>query len=234
MKRFILISFISSSLLLFSACEILKELEIPASGTVSEGDIINGLKEALKIGTENGINSLSQQDGFYGNPLFKIPFPEEVKYVEEKLRALGFNKMIDDFILTLNRGAEKAVKKASPIFIDAIKNMSFTDARTILNGKDDEATRYFHSKTHNQLIIAFKPDVQTTLDQVQVNAYWTDITTAYNKIPFTKKVDTDLAQYVTEKAVDGLFIRIAQEEKLIRKDPEARVTEILRKVFGQS
>lgn len=232
MKKYILISFIS--LLLFSACDILKELEIPVYGTVTEGDIVNGLKEALKIGTENGISSLNQQDGFYGNPLFRISFPEEAKYVEEKLRALGFNKMIDDFIITLNRGAEKAVKKASPIFLDAITSMSFADARTILNGKEDEATRYFHSKTNDQLIVAFKPDVQTSLDQVQVTAYWDDITTVYNKIPFTKKVETDLAQYVTEKAVDGLFIRIAQEEKLIREDPKARVTEILRKVFGQS
>ena len=111
--------------------------------------------------------------------------------------------------------------------------MSFSDARTILNGEEDEATRYFHSKTNDQLIVAFKPDVQTTLDQVHVTSYWDDITTAYNKIPFTKKVETDLAQYVTEKTVDGLFIRIAQEEKLIREDPKARVTEILRKVFGQ-
>ena len=233
MKKYILISFMSSFFLLFSSCDILKELEIPVYGTVTDGDIINGLKEALKIGTENGISSLSQQDGFYGNPLFKIPFPEEAKYVEEKLRALGFNKMIDDFILTLNRGAEKAVKKASPIFLDAITSMSFSDARNILNGKEDEATRYFHSKTSDQLIVAFKPDVQTTLDQVHVTSYWDDITTAYNKIPFTKKVETDLAQYVTEKTVDGLFIRIAQEEKLIREDPKARVTEILRKVFGQ-
>lgn len=221
------------SLLLFSGCDILKELEIPVYGTVTDGDIINGLKEALKIGTENGVSSLNQQDGFYGNPLFRIPFPEEAKYVEEKLRALGFNKMIDDFIVTLNRGAEKAVKQASPIFLDAITNMSFSDARTILNGEEDEATRYFHSKTNDQLIVAFKPDVQTTLDQVHVTSYWDDITTTYNKIPFTKKVETDLAQYVTEKTVDGLFIRIAQEEKLIREDPKARVTETLRKVFGQ-
>ncbi len=230
----LIISLLLSLLLIFPACDILKELEIPFNEPLTEQDIITGLKEALRVGTENGVSSLSQVDAYYANPLYKIPFPEDVKYVEEKLRALGFNKMLDDFIINMNRGAEKAVKKASPIFLKAIKSMSFSDAKKILAGSENEATNYFHSKTYDQLKKAFKPDVQNTLDQIQLTAYWDDITTAYNKIPFTKKVETDLAEYVTTKTVDGLFIKISQEEKLIREDPRARVNEILRKVFGQN
>jgi len=229
-KVLILISFI-----LFTwSCDILQELEVSTSTTptLTTNEIINGLKEALRVGTNNAIGTLSQKDGFFGNSLLKIPFPEEVKVIEEKLRSIGLNKMVDDFVLNLNRGAEEAVKKAGPIFMDAIRSMTISDARNILNGPDNAATEYFRTKTSQQLTSAFKPEVQNTLDQVNVTKYWGDVTSAYNKIPFTTKVDTDLVQYVTGKAIDGLFMKIAEEEKKIREDPVARVSDILKKVFG--
>lgn len=221
--------------LFLSACDILQELEVSTTsgGTpLTTDEIVQGLKEALKVGTTNAISTLSKENGFYGNALLKIPFPEEVKVVEEKLRSVGLNKLVDDFILNLNRGAEKAVTKAGPVFMDAIREITFADARNILNGSNTAATEYFRGKTSRQLTVAFKPDVQKTLDQVQVTKYWNDVMSAYNRIPFTTKVETDLAQYVTEKAINGLFIRVAEEEKQIREDPVARVNDILKKVFG--
>ena len=225
------------SFLLLSSCDILQELEGSATtgGTaLTTDEIIRGLKEALQVGTTNAINTLSKKDGFYGNALLKIPFPEEVKVVEEKLRSVGLDKMVDDFILNLNRGAEKAVTKAAPIFGAAIRDITFSEARNILNGSGSAATDYFRGKTSQQLTTAFKPEVQNTLDQVEVTKYWDDVMSAYNRIPFTTKVETDLARYVTEKAIDGLFIRVAEEEKKIREDPVARVTDILKKVFGSA
>jgi len=223
-----------SILFIVSACDILKEFEVStSSGTsLTTDEIISGLKEALQVGTNNAITVLNKKDGFYGNSLLRIPFPEEVKVVEEKLRSLGLNKLVDDFILNMNRGAEQAVSKAGPIFMDAIRGITFADARNILNGPDNAATEYFRGKTANQLTMAFKPDVKKTLDQVQVTRYWENVMSAYNNIPFTSKVETDLAQYVTGKAIQGLFSRIAEEEKQIREDPVARVSDILKRVFG--
>jgi len=229
------ICFIVSTFVLLSACDILQELEVSTtsgSTPLTTDEIVHGLKEALQVGTTNAINTLSKENGFYGNALLKIPFPEEVKVVEEKLRSVGLNKLVDDFILNLNRGAEKAVTKAGPIFMDAIRDITFADARNILSGSNTAATEYFRGKTSQHLTDAFKPEVQETLDQVQVTKYWSDVMSTYNRIPFTTKVETDLAQYVTEKAIDGLFIRVAEEEKQIREDPVARVTDILKRVFG--
>jgi hypothetical protein len=231
MKR---ITFLITLVILIHSCDILQELEVSTSTSPSltTNEIISGLKEALNVGTKNAINTLGQNDGFYGDALLKIPFPEDVKVIEEKLRSVGLNKVVDDFIVNMNRGAEQAVKKAGPIFMEAIRNMTFTDAKNILTGPNNAATEYFRTRTSEQLTQAFKPEVQTTLDQVNVTRYWKDVTSAYNNIPFTKKVDTDLAQYVTGKAIDGLFIKIADEEKKIREDPVARVSDILKKVFG--
>lgn len=229
------ICFIVSTFVLLSACDILQELEVSTtsgSTPLTTDEIVHGLKEALQVGTTNAINTLSKENGFYGNALLKIPFPEEVKVVEEKLRSVGLNKLVDDFILNLNRGAEKAVTKAGPIFMDAIRDITFADARNILSGSNTAATEYFRGKTSRHLTDAFKPEVQKTLDQVQVTKYWSDVMSTYNSIPFTTKVETDLARYVTEKAIDGLFIRVAEEEKQIREDPVARVTDILQRVFG--
>ena len=214
-------------------CDILQQIELPVSQTLSETDIVNGLKEALKVGTRNGISFLNRENGYFGDSLLRIPFPNDVKQVEIKLRALGLNRQVDQFILSMNRGAEKAVQKAGPIFLSAITEMSFSDARNILNGPDNAATTYFRNKTESKLVVAFKPDIKETLDQIHVTKLWTDITSTYNKIPLTRDVETDLPQYVTGKAIDGLFIKIAEEEKKIRSDPAARVSEILKKVFGR-
>jgi hypothetical protein len=230
MKKLIVFIFISVSLL---GCEVLKQIEMPAQQTLTTSDIIAGLKQALEIGTNNSVSFLGKADGFYGNPLFKIPFPEEAKVVEEKLRDLGMHRLLDDFIRTMNRGAENAVKLAAPIFVDAIKQMSFDDARNILRGPDDAATEYFRSKTSDRLAELFKPEVQSALDRVDATKYWGDITTTYNRIPFVKRVETDLSKYVTEKTMNALFTKVAEEEKLIRTDPAARVTDLLKKVFGQ-
>jgi len=222
-----------------SSCDILKNIDISkfpelpgTSQALSTTDIIAGLKEALNVGTKNAVNILSKENGFFGDPLFKIPFPSEVKVVEDKLRQVGLGKMIDDFVKNMNHGAEQAVSLAVPIFVDAIKQMSFDDAKNILKGPDNAATEYFQNKTTSNLFNVFKPKVNETLDKVQVTKHWNDIFTAYNKIPLVKKVETDLAKYVTNKALDGLFNKLANEEKLIRTDPGARVTDILKKVFG--
>lgn len=221
---------------LFQSCDVLQQIEIPSSSRapLTTAEIVQGLKEALSVGTNNAVSILGKENGFYGDALLRIPFPEEAKVVEEKLRELGMNKLVDDFIVTMNRGAEKAVQKAAPVFLGAIREMTFADARQILQGPDNAATEYFRGKTLSPLTTAFKPDVKTTLDQVEVTRYWTDITSTYNKIPFTRKVETDLAQYVTEKTIHALFVKVAEEEKKIRVDPIARVSEILRRVFGST
>jgi len=233
MKKIKLILLIS--IITLSSCDILEEVLNSAStvpSSLSNEDIIAGLKDALSIGTSNSVGVLSQEGGFLNNPALKIPFPAEAKIVEDKLRQIGAGKMVDDFVANMNKGASEAVKEATPIFSNAIKRMTFADAKQILQGPDNAATNYFKDKTSVQLSNLFKPKVQQTLDRVKVTKYWSDIMSTYNKIPFTQKIETDLAKYVTDKAMEGLFTKIAEEEKKIRTDPVARVTDILKKVFG--
>jgi hypothetical protein len=220
--------------LLFFSCEVIKQLELPVSKPLTTDEIIKGLKEALKVGTQNAVDNLSKTNGFFLDQAVKIPFPQDVQNVEEKLRSLGINKPVDDFIERMNHAAEKAVTKAAPIFYQAILDMTFTDARNILNGPDDAATQYFRDKTYNQLVEAFKPDIYKVMNEVHLADYWEKVATAYNSIPFTRDVETDLPQYITEKTIQGLFYKLAIEEKKIRTDPAARVTEILRRVFGSA
>jgi len=234
MKIKLLIGF--TIILLTGGCDLIKYVDlskvISANTPLTNDEIVRGLKDALSIGTNNAVSVLSKTNGFYGDPLVKILFPPEVQYVADKLYSIGAGKLIDDFILKMNQGAENAVVKAGPVFVNAVKTMSFTDAMGILKGADDAATSYFKTNTRSQLFALFKPEVQKVLDQMQVTKYWTDVTSAYNKIPLTKKVETDLAKYVTEKTMDGLFKKLAIEEKKIRTDPVARTTEILKRVFG--
>jgi len=198
---------------------------------LSEADIAGGLKEALKVGTNNSIGLLGKADGFLNNPLFKIPFPEEAIRAKVKLEQLGMGTLIENFIATMNHGAENAVAKAGPIFVNAITSMTITDAVTILKGADNAATEYFKSKTTTSLTNLFKPEITKALEAVNATKYWSDITSAYNKIPLVQKIETDLSKYVTEKALGALFTQIASEEKKIRTDPVARVNDILKKVF---
>jgi len=199
---------------------------------LTEQDAVSGIKEALVKGTGNSVQLTSAVNGYFGNPEIKIPFPEEAKEVEAKLREIGMGKKVDEFILSMNRAAEDAAKSAEPIFVNAIKAMTVTDALNIVKGNNDTATRYLDNKTSPQLNTEFQPVIKTSLDKVDATKYWTEIITIYNKIPMVKKMNPNLTEYVTGKAITGLFVMIAKEEAKIRKDPVARTTDILKKVFG--
>jgi hypothetical protein len=209
--------------------EVNKALELEQPLTSAE--VGEGLKEALIKGISTGSDLASRVDGYFKNPEIKIPFPPEVKKVEDKLRQLGFNNDVDRFILTLNRGAEEAAKEAKPIFITAIKSMTIQDAWGILKGEQDAATQYLKRTTSLALKEKFKPVIQNALNKVNATKYYGDIVNTYNQIPFVQDVNPDLNEYATEKAMEGLFIMIAKEEKNIRENPIARTTELLKRVF---
>ncbi len=202
------------------------------SSGLTEKDAAAGIREALEKGTDNSVKLVSVPDGFWGNPQIRIPFPPEAKEMESKLRAIGLGKKVDEFNLSMNRAAEKAAKEAKPIFIAAIKGMTINDAINIVRGPDNAATMYLQKTTTPELTLKFQPVIKESLDAVDATKYWSDLINIYNKIPFVKKMNPDLTAYVTGKAIDGLFIMIAKEELKIRKDPVARTTELLRKVFG--
>ncbi|MFW6019281.1 MAG: DUF4197 domain-containing protein [Bacteroidales bacterium] len=237
MINFKTIMLIIGSVLIFSSCEILKEFEPPNSpepDALGEQEVADGLKEALEIGTKNAVEDLEKKNALYENPQLRIPFPEEAQIVEDKLRQVGMGNQVDKFIRKMNHGAEEAMSKARPVFVDAIKEMTIKDAWNILKGPDDAATKYFHDKTHKELYRLFKPEIKETLNEMQVTKLWSEIMTAYNKLPLQQEeVTTDLPDYVTKKAMDRLFDRIAEEELKIREEPVARVTELLQKVFSQ-
>jgi hypothetical protein len=191
-----------------------------------------GLKEALINGISKGSDIVSQLDGYYKNPQIKIPFPPEVKKVETTLRDIGLGSEVDKFVMTLNRGAEDAAKEAKPIFISAIKSMTIQDAWAILKGEENAATEYLKKTTSAQLKEKFMPVIQVSLDKVNATKYYGDLVNTYNKIPMVTKVNPDLNDYATDKAIEGLFLMIAKEEKNIRQDPVARTTDLLKRVFG--
>ena len=199
---------------------------------LTESDIVNGLKEALKVGSEKSSQQASQTDGFYKNKNIFIPFPKEVQYVADKLKEIGMEKQVNEFTKTLNRAAEEACKKSAPIFVNAIMNMTFDDARKVWKGSDSSATQFLRKKTKTQLFNEFKPVVNNALNTVGAAKHWQTLAAAYNAIPFTKKVETDLAAYTTNLAIFGLFYHVGLEEGKIRKDPAARISEILKRVFG--
>ncbi|MEO8150728.1 MAG: DUF4197 domain-containing protein [Bacteroidia bacterium] len=199
---------------------------------LSNDKIIEGLKEALSVGSKNAGASASKLDGFYKNPLIKIPFPKEVKDVEKMARQFGMSKQADKFIQSLNRAAEDAAKKAAPVFLDAITHMTINDGLTILQRGDNAATGYLKNSTTPKLTTEFSPIVKQSLSKTHVTQYWNDVAKVYNKVPFAKKMNPKLEEYVTQKAIEGLFILVGQEEAKIRKDPAAQVTNILQQVFG--
>jgi len=235
--NFIIASF---AILLFGCAEMTTILdEANKMATTPSGpapltniEVIKGLRNALTVGTNNSSGLTSKLDGFYKNPEIFIPFPKEAIKVKEKLETLGMKKQVDDFVLTLNRAAETATKEAAPIFVSAIKEMTIADGFAILKGNDNAATQYLKDKTSAQLKIKFNPVVKNAITKVEVTKYWNPLITTYNKIPFIEKMNPDLEDYITTKAMDGLFLMIEKEEKKIRKDPIARVTEILKRVFG--
>ena len=200
--------------------------------SLSNNDIINGLKEALNVGTQNSTGKLSVADGFLKDAAVKILLPAEVQKAEKTLRSFGMGNLADNTILSLNRAAEDASKKAAPIFLSAIKRMSIGDALSILKGGDTSATSYLKKTTGASLSAAFKPVIDSSLVKVDATKYWKDLFSAYNKFS-AKKVETDLGTYVTQKAMDGIFYYVAQEEKSIRKNPAGYASDILKKVFGK-
>ncbi len=212
-----------------------KEVVAPKTGSLSNEDIIAGLKEALVVGSQKGANTLSQVDGFFANAAIKILLPPEAQKIENTLRKVGLGKQVDEAILSMNRAAEDACKSAAPIFANAIKQMNFQDALSILKGSDSAATAYLRSKTTNDLSNAFKPVIAQSLEKVNATKYWNTLISSYNKVNFLggQKINPDLSAYVTDKALSGIFTQVAQEEKNIRKDPVARTTDLLKKVFGK-
>lgn len=199
----------------------------------SQLEIGSALKEALEIGVSAGTDRLSLQNGFLGNAAVKLLFPPEAQKVEKTLRGMGLNKPCDDFIMSMNRAAELAVKEAKPIFISALKQMTLQDATSILLSKENNtATSYFQRVTSDALNAKFQPLINEALNKTEATRYWTDLSTRYNKIPLVNKIQTDLTAYATQKAMDGLFYEVAQEELKIRSNSGARNTALLQKVFG--
>jgi hypothetical protein len=203
-----------------------------SSAGPSSDEITAGLKEALQVGTEKAVALVSQPDGFYQNPDIKIPLPESVQKVDKWLRAAGYGEKVDAFELSMNRAAERAAPEAKSIFWDAITDMNFDDAQKILNGRDNEATLYFEDKTSARLQEVFKPIVRDAMGDVGVTRSYQDLSAKMAKMPFGESARFDLDQYVTDGALKGLFKMLAEQEKQIRTQPAARVTDLLQKVFA--
>ncbi len=243
MKRTAIIFFISLSLTLGS-CDVLQQILEDASTqtTLSNSEIIQGLKEALTTGAINSSKTLHATDGYFKDAAVKILLPPEANVIIENVRkvpGLG-DKMMDDLVLRINRSAEDAAVEAKPIFINAVKSMTIQDGMAILKGSNTAATNYLKNKTYNQLKNAFRPKIDNSLNKklvgnVSTNQAWTKTTSLYNKVaPFIgkPKVNTSLSDYVTRKALDGLFFKVSEEEKKIRANPYQYASDIIKKVFG--
>nr|WP_294860692.1 DUF4197 domain-containing protein [uncultured Fluviicola sp.] len=242
MRKFTTILALSSFIVVLSGCDTIKEAAstINNSGTsttpsLTNSEVISGLKEALTVGIQNSVNLTSVTDGFLKNDAIRLPFPPDALKVREKAMDWGLGSQVEKFETTLNRAAEEATKEALPIFKDAILNMSISDGFSILNGGDGAATRFLKDNTTSKLVTAFSPKVKEAISKVKLTEYWNPIITKYNNamsLTGGAKINPDLNQYVTERAITGLFQMVEKEENKIRKDPAARVTDLLTKVFG--
>lgn len=212
---------------------LMKGVGAPSEQGPDDSTIVSGLKEALSIGTDNAVKNVSRMDGYFGNEMIKILMPEKIQKVAEVLRKVGYQKEVDDFVLSMNRAAEKAAPMATSYFVGAIKEMSFDDARKILNGGDTAATKFFKRKTSDKIAASFKPVVSSSMNEVGVTKKYKDMMARYDSLPFVDKESIDLDNYVTNKAMDGLFYMVGEEEKKIRTDPAARVTDLLKTVFAK-
>jgi len=213
--------------------QILKGLGIGQKSGLSDVKIGSGLKEALKIGTQNAVNLTGRLDGYFINQAIKILMPEKLRTMEKGLRAVGLGPQVDEFILSMNRAAERAAPAAKSIFWDAIGEMTFEDARKILAGSDTAATDYFKAKTTDKLTGAFKPAVDQAMNEVGVTRQYKELVGQFQSIPFMKSESLDIDHYVVTKALGGLFYVVGEEEKKIRTNPAARVTDLLKEVFGK-
>lgn len=203
------------------------------SGSLTSAEVASGLKQALDIGISNGSDRLSQVDGYFKSP-YKILLPEEARKITDKLQNIpGFSAVEDEILKRINRGAEDAAKKAKPIFVSAIKSMTFTDAMDILMGNGDAATRYLERTTFDKLYQEFNPVIINSLDKFKAREYWRDAVNTYNKIPFVDKANPSLDEYVTTQALNGLFSMVEKEERNIRNNIKARTTDLLKKVFAK-
>lgn len=217
------------------SCDVLNKLpQTTGIGGITEAEAGQGIKQALSQGLAGAVLQLNKQDGFFKDAFYKILLPPDAKKVENTLRDLGFNNLVDKAILQINRGAEDAAGFAKPIFAEAIRNMTLQDAIGLVRNGDTSATHFFREKTTDKLIAAFLPVIKASLDKVEATKYYGDAINKYNNFPTTfRKINPDLASFVTAKATDALFDLVAKEEKNIRTNIAARTTDILRKVFGQ-
>ena len=218
--------------------------QLPASGGspanraagagLDDHTIVSGLKDALSVGTRNAVGLVSKPNGYFGNPVIRIPLPDNIEKAAEMVGKLGYQKQVDAFVLSMNRAAEKAAPKATSYFVGAVKEMNVEDARKILSGGDTAATDYFKSKTSAKLYDDFKPSITASMNEVGVTHSYNAMMDKVPAVPFAKPQSLDLNHYVTTKALDGLFIMVGQEEKKIRVNPAARTTDLLKKVFGRN
>ncbi|MFI0427919.1 DUF4197 domain-containing protein [Mariniflexile sp. HMF6888] len=217
-----------------TACAELQQVvnQLPQGVGIGNDEIAAGLRQALDFGIEKQVTKLTQTDGFYKNDLVKILLPEELQKVDKGLRDIGLSKLADEGLKALNRAAEDAVKEATPIFVDAVKGITFADAKNILIGKDDAATQYLNSKTQTALYAKFNPVIKNSFSKVGADEIWTNLINKYNSIPFTADVNPDLTDYVTNEALKGVYTMIAVEEKEIRNNLSSRTTALLKKVFA--
>ena len=218
-----------------TACAELQQVvnQLPQTeGVLSNADISSGLRQALDMGIEKQVSKLTQTDGYYKNDLVKILLPEELQKVDKALRDIGLSSLADEGLKVLNRAAEDAVKEATPIFVDAVKEITFNDAKNILVGNDNAATQYLTSKTESALYSKFNPVIKNSFSKVGADQIWDNLITKYNSIPFTNNVNPDLTDYVTNEALKGVYTMIAVEEKEIRTNLSSRSTALLQKVFA--
>ena len=206
--------------------------QLPNGGVLSQEQIGNGLREALDNGVKNQVTKLTAENGFFKNDLVKILLPEELQAVDKGLRQIGLSNLADEGIKVLNRAAEDAVKTATPIFVNAVKEITFADAKNILLGEKNAATTYLQGKTTSSLYSSFSPVIQNSFAKVGADKIWSNLITKYNTIPFVKKVDTDLTGYVTDQALKGVFTMIEVEEKGIREKVGLRSSALLKQVFA--
>jgi len=208
---------------------------LETNNPLSSGEVAAGLKEALVIGTNNSVNFAGKENQFWNTPRLRIPFPQEAEKVKSTATKLGLKSQVERFEENLNHAAERAVAQAAPIFVEAITSMTIEDAFAILKGQENAATNYLRRTTESSIRASFQPEVDKAINAVELTKYWEPLTSAYNTATLLtggEKVNTDLEAYVSEKAMDGLFLLIAEEEIKIRENPAARVTDLLKKVFG--
>lgn len=231
----ILLTLLICSTFLLSSCDVISQLPggVGTGTGVTQTEAAAGVKEALAQGLAKAVLQLNTTDGFFGDAFYKVLMPPDAKKVENTLRSIGFGSLVDKAVLSINRGAEDAVGYAKPIFVDAIKSMTLSDAIGLVKNGDTSATHFFRVKTTQALIAAFTPVIKSSLEKVDATKYYGDVITKYNKLPTTfKQVNPDLTNFVTLKATEALFDLVAKEEKNIRTNFAARTTDILKKVFG--